>query len=450
MNSECFESSSMLLSDLGLENWLVEQCYSMGISDPTPVQRYCIPKILKGENCIGISQTGSGKTLAFALPILQKLSEDPYGIFALVLTPTRELAIQIAEQFKVIGKPIHLEVSVIIGGMNMVAQGSEINSQPHIMVATPGRLADHLKSSNDFSFKRTRFLVLDEADRLLEGQFTEQLEVIFEALPSQRQTLCFSATMSKNLDELKNISCIKPFVWATESDVSTVEKLEQHYVLVPHMLVKNASLIEVLNNFQGKNPDSSAIIFTKNCKCCQLVSVALHNLGFENVALNSHLKQRERLASISKFKSNKSKLLVATDVASRGLDIPMVDLVINYSVPPVPKNYIHRVGRTARAGKGGLAITFITPREIAPLKRIEDEINTKLTEYKVSDKKVLNILLQVEVAWREAAISVEDEDAEEKKEINKRKEEAMQGTELQENKYKRSKHKQKSNKKIKN
>ncbi|XP_015905371.2 probable ATP-dependent RNA helicase DDX49 [Parasteatoda tepidariorum] len=432
-------------SNLGLLPWLVEQCTSMGITSPTPVQSFCIPKIIASENCIAVSKTGSGKTLAFALPVLQLLAEDPYGVFALVLTPTRELAIQIAEQFRVIGKPINLEVAVIIGGMNMVAQGKEISSKPHIIVATPGRLADHLKSSSDISFKRTKILVLDEADRLLEGQFHDQLEVIFESLPSKRQTLMFSATMSKNLDELKKISCLEPFIWNSESDVSTVKTLEQNYILVPHLMVKNASLVEFINTFQTKHPESSMIVFTKNCKQCQLVSLALRSLGFENVSLNSHLKQWDRLASISKFKSNRSKILVATDVASRGLDIPMVDLVINYNVPVVPKNYIHRVGRTARAGKGGLAITLMTPRDILALKKIEEEINVRLSEHKISDKKILNILLQVEVAWREAEISLEDTEVDRKKKIYEMKEKVLEDPEKTEREFNSQKRKKKRN-----
>ncbi|KAG8187548.1 hypothetical protein JTE90_008434 [Oedothorax gibbosus] len=415
------------LKELGLKRWLIDQCIAMGITDPTPVQCNCIPKILEGKNCIGISQTGTGKTLAFALPMLQKLGEDAYGIFGLVLTPTRELAIQIAEQFQVIGQPMNIQVTTIIGGMNQVTQGGEISNQPHIVVATPGRLADMMDSSYDTFFKRIAFLVMDEADRLLGGQFTDQLDTILKALPKKRQNLIFSATLTKNLEVLQQIATTEPFIWSAEPEVSTVKELNQKYVLVPHAIVRNAHLVQVVDDFQTKHPESSMIIFTKNCAVCQTMSVALKSLGFENVSLNSRLKQKERLAAISQFKSNRTKVLVATDVASRGLDIPMVDLVINFSVPPVPTDYIHRVGRTARAGRGGLAITLLTPRDVPAIQAIEKEINCKLSEYPISEKKVLAITLQVEVAFREAAISLEDDDANEKKQIYQKKQSVLDG-----------------------
>uniref|UniRef100_A0A0K8RGQ5 RNA helicase n=1 Tax=Ixodes ricinus TaxID=34613 RepID=A0A0K8RGQ5_IXORI len=165
--------------DLQLKKWIIDQLNSLGIKKPSPVQQNCIPSILKGKDCIGCAKTGSGKTLAFALPILQKLFEDPYGIFALVLTPTRELAFQISEQFKVIGKAVGLKDCVIVGGMDMVTQGRLLAESPHVVVSTPGRLADHLESCNTFTLGRIKFLVLDEADRLLEGHFNEQLKTIF-------------------------------------------------------------------------------------------------------------------------------------------------------------------------------------------------------------------------------------------------------------------------------
>ncbi|XP_076176358.1 putative ATP-dependent RNA helicase Dbp45A [Ptiloglossa arizonensis] len=418
----------MTFTKLNLSSWIINQCNSMGLKNPTPIQQTCIPKILAGNNCIGCAKTGSGKTLAFALPILQKLSEDPYGIFALILTPTRELAFQIADQFLAIGKSIGLKKCVIVGGMDMVIQGLELSKHPHIVVATPGRLADHLESCDTFSLKRIKFLVLDEADRLLGGHFDDQLKTIFSALPQEKQVLLFSATMTDTLDKVKHITSNKVFIWESKDDsgIATVKELDQYYVLCPSD-VRDSFLVEVVRSFRKTNKDGSIMIFTDTCKHCQLLSMTLNDIGFKNVALHAMIKQKDRLTALSQFKSNHIKILIATDVAARGLDIPTVELVINHIVPNVPKEYIHRVGRTARAGKGGMAITLITPYDIKLLHAIEDTIGTKLTEYKVNDKEIVTIITQISVAKREAEMRLDEADFYEKKMINKRKKLILEG-----------------------
>ncbi|XP_076236495.1 putative ATP-dependent RNA helicase Dbp45A [Calliopsis andreniformis] len=418
----------MTLSELNLSSWIVTQCNSMGLKKPTEIQQNCIPQILAGNDCIGCAKTGSGKTLAFALPILQKLSEDPYGIFALILTPTRELAFQIADQFSAVGKSIGLKKCVIVGGMDMVVQGLELSKHPHIVVATPGRLADHLESCNTFSLKKIKFLVLDEADRLLGGHFDDQLKTIFTALPKQKQILLFSATMTDALDKVKHITSGKVFMWESkdESGIATVKELDQRYVLCPND-VRDSFLVEVIRTFRATNKEGSIMIFTNTCKNCQLLSMTLNDIGFKNVALHAMIKQRSRLEALSQFKSNHVKILIATDVAARGLDIPMVELVVNHIIPNVQKEYIHRVGRTARAGKGGMAISLITPYDIKLLHAIEDAIGTKLTEYKVNDKEIVTIFTQISVAKREAEMKLDETDFYEKKIINKRKKLILEG-----------------------
>ncbi|KAG6803453.1 ATP-dependent RNA helicase DDX49 isoform X1 [Apis mellifera caucasica] len=418
----------MTFAELNLSSWLVQQCTFMGLKYPTPIQQNCIPRILAGTDCIGCAKTGSGKTLAFALPILQKLSEDPYGIFALVLTPTRELAFQIADQFSAIGKSIGLKKCIIVGGMDMVVQGLELSKHPHIVVATPGRLADHLESCNTFSLKQIKFLVLDEADRLLEGYFDDQLKTIFEALPKQKQILLFSATMTDTLHKVKHIVSNKAFIWESkdESGIATVKELNQHYVLCPRD-IRDSFLVEVIRTFRANNKNGSIIIFTDTCKHCQILSMTLNDVGFKNVALHSMVKQKDRLAALVQFKSNHIKILIATDVAARGLDIPTVELIINHIIPNVPKEYIHRVGRTARAGKSGMAITLITPHDIKLLHAIENTIGTKLTEYKINDKEIITILTQISVAKREAEMKLDETNFYEKKIINKRKKLILEG-----------------------
>ena len=418
----------MTFAELKLSSWIVNRCNSMGLKNPTPIQQNCIPQILAGNDCIGCAKTGSGKTFAFALPILQKLSEDPYGIFALVLTPTRELAFQIADQFLAIGKSIGLKKCVIVGGMDMVVQGLELSKHPHIVVATPGRLADHLESCNTFSLKKIKFLVLDEADRLLGGRFDDQLKTIFNALPKQKQILLFSATMTDALEKVKHIASSEVFMWESKDDsgVATVKELDQRYVLCPSD-VRDSFLVEVIRTFRASSKGGSIMIFTDTCKNCQLLSMTLNEIGFKNVALHAMIKQRDRLAALSQFKSTHTKILIATDVAARGLDIPSVELVVNHIIPNVPKEYIHRVGRTARAGKGGMAVSLITPYDIKLLHAVEDAIGTKLTEYKVNDKEIVTILTQISVAKREAEMTLDEKNFYEKKIINKRKKLILEG-----------------------
>nr|KAF7426879.1 hypothetical protein H0235_006573 [Vespula pensylvanica] len=421
-------SNCQSFTDLNLNSWIISQCNSMGLKKPTPIQQQCIPRILAGDNCIGCAKTGSGKTLAFALPILQKLCEDPYGIFALILTPTRELAFQIADQFAAIGKSINLKKCVIVGGMDMMVQGLELAKKPHVVVATPGRLADHIESCNTFSLEKIKFLVLDEADRLLGGSFDEQLKIILPTLSKQKQVLLFSATITDALDKAKHLAPGKIFMWEAkdESGIATVKELDQRYVLCPKDAI-DSFLVEVVRTFRITNETGSIMIFTDTCKNCQLLSMTLNEVGFINVALHAMIKQKERLAALNKFKSNHIKILIATDVAARGLDITGVELVINHTIPNVPKEYIHRVGRTARAGKGGMAISLITPYDIKLLHAIEDIIGTKLIEYKINDEEVVTILTQVSVAKREAEIKLDEADFFEKKIINKRKKLLLEG-----------------------
>ncbi|KAK7888693.1 hypothetical protein WMY93_024253 [Mugilogobius chulae] len=416
-------------SSLGLSDWLVKQCVQLGISKPTAVQQNCVPPILQGRDVLGCAKTGSGKTAAFVLPVLQKLSEDPFGIYCLVLTPTRELAYQIAEQFRVLGKPLGLKDCIIVGGMDMVAQALELSAQPHVVVATPGRLADHIRSSSTFSLSRVQFLILDEADRLLEQgctDFTADLEVILGALPSKRQTLLFSATLTDTLHQLKNIALNKPFFWESQSETRTVEELDQRYILTPEK-VKDAYLVHLIQTFTDQHHDWSIIIFTNTCKSCQVLTMMLREFNFPTISLHSMMKQKQRFANLAKFKASVYRILIATDVAARGLDIPTVQVVINHNTPGLPKIYIHRVGRTARAGRNGVSITLVTQYDIHLVHSIEEQTQTKLKEFSVDEKEVHKILTQVNVKRRECEIKLEATDFDEKKEINKRKQLILEG-----------------------
>eukprot|EP00095_Tigriopus_kingsejongensis_P000465 maker-scaffold217_size252476-snap-gene-1.38 protein:Tk00465 transcript:maker-scaffold217_size252476-snap-gene-1.38-mRNA-1 annotation:"probable atp-dependent rna helicase ddx49" len=414
------------MEGLGLASWIQTQLRAIGLHRATPIQAQCIPAILAGRDVIGCAQTGSGKTLAFALPVLHTLSQDPYGIYALVLTPTRELAFQIADQFRVVGKCIDLQDCVVVGGRDMVTQGQALAKRPHIVIATPGRLADHMESCNTFSLKKIKYLIIDEADRMLGGDYDASLATIFRGLPAQRQTLLFTATITDSLQVLKEATLKDPFFFEDGSKAGTVEKLDQRYVLTPPE-ARDGYLVHVVQLCREKFQRGSIMIFVRTCKECEAIAMMLNQFDYRTVSLHSSKSQRERMAALSQFKSNQVRILVATDLASRGLDIPAIEFVINHDVPSVSKNYVHRVGRTARAGRGGMAITLVTPQDVKLIKAIEALTRTKLVELEVRDDSVAEILTQVNVTKREQEIKLDEQDFDEKRLINKRKRLILKG-----------------------
>ncbi|KAK2092737.1 putative ATP-dependent RNA helicase ddx49 [Saguinus oedipus] len=303
----------------------------------------------------------------------------------------------------------------------MVAQALELSRKPHVIIATPGRLADHLRSSSTFSIKKIRFLVMDETDRLLEQgctDFTVDLETILEAVPACRQTLLFNAMLTDTLRELQGLATNQPFFWEAQAP---------RYLLVPEK-VKDAYLVHLIQCFQDEHEDWSIIIFTNTCKTCQILCMMLRKFSFPTVALHSMMKQKERFADLAKFKSSIYWILIATDVASRGLDISTVQVVINHNTPGLPRIYIHRVGRTAPAGRQGQAITLVTQYDIHLVHGIKEKIKKKLEEFSVEEAKVLQILTQVSsVVRRECEIKLEAAHFDEKKEINKWKQLILEG-----------------------
>jgi len=413
---------------LGISNWILAQLKEIGLNKPTPVQASCIPPILAGRDCVGVAKTGSGKTMAFALPILQTLAEDPYGIYALVLTPTRELAFQIADQFNVIGVGMRLRTCVVVGGRDTHYQSKDLDKRPHVVIATPGRLADHIENNSTFSLGKIKYLVMDEADRLLEGNFDEQLGTIISAIPKSRQTLLFTATNSPVIGATVAACPNNPHVCecAAPDDKATVATLEQRFILTPFE-ARNGYLVQLVLDTREQAKNDSIIIFTKTCKSAELLDRAFKKFGVACSSLHSMKPQRERMSSLSQFKSNQTKVLIATDVASRGLDIPEVELVVNHNVPNAPRDYIHRVGRTARAGRSGRAVTLVTPTQVGLVHAIEAETKVKMQELSMDDTRVAEILVQVNTTVREADMELGEEDWDEKRNINKRKKLLLQG-----------------------
>jgi len=403
----------------------------MSIKAPTEVQAACIPPLLAGRDCIGNAKTGSGKTIAFALPILQRLSVDPYGLFALVLTPTRELAFQIADQFTVLGAPLSVRTAVIVGGMDMIAQAIELNNRPHVIVATPGRLVDHLRSkTGEWDLSRVKFLVLDEADRLLTDTFAEELGYLFENVSRERQTCLFTATWTEAVEKVANAPVKrgkeKPFVHRMTDKIETVSTLEQYYVLVPshvrevylyYLLCHPPESILHLRKEPPEDPKKKqkkktredeeipeqpppTMIFCRKAKTAAYVTHLLQTLQIRTTALHSGLTQRERLNSLSLFRAHVVPVLVSTDVGARGLDIEDVGLVVNWDMPNEAEEYTHRVGRTGRAGKGGVAVSFVTEYDEERVLAVETRINTKLEEMKMKEELVLEELKNVSTAKR--------------------------------------------------
>ncbi|CAA0842132.1 DEAD-box ATP-dependent RNA helicase 36 [Striga hermonthica] len=407
--------ADITFSNLGLAEWAVNTCKALGMKRPTPVQHHCIPKILSGQDVMGLAQTGSGKTAAFALPILHRLAENPFGVFALVVTPTRELAYQLAEQFRALGSGLGLRVAVIVGGMDMINQSQGLMQRPHVVIATPGRIKVLIEQNPDIPavFSNTKFLVLDEADRVLGVNFEEELRVIFQCLPKNRQTLLFSATMTSNLQTLLELSANKAYFYAAYEGFKTVESLKQQYVFIPKN-VKDVYLLHILYKMEEMSV-RSAIIFVSTCRGCELLSLLLEQLDFEVAALHSHKSQSLRLSALHKFKSGQVPILLATDVANRGLDIPTVDLVINYDIPRYPEDYVHRVGRTARAGRGGLALSFVTQNDVDLVHEIEAVIGKQLDKFDCKEKEVLeDNITKVYKARRVATMKMMDDGFEDK------------------------------------
>ena len=388
LNGKVVDSKASFAT-LEVAPWLIASLAAMEIKRPTGIQKGCIPKILEGQDVIGGSRTGSGKTVAFTVPILQRWAEDPVGIYAVILTPTRELALQMFEQIKAISAPQSLKPILITGGSEMRSQALALSKRPHVVIATPGRLADHIQTSGEdttIGLRRVKVVVLDEADRLLAsgpGSMLSDVETCLNALPPsyERQTCLFTATLTPEVMALKALprgKCRPPvFVCEVDtSDLAVPPTLKQTYLQVPltYREVYLHILLLTARNFAKK----SIIIFCNRTATANLLERLLRLLEHRVTSLHSLLAQRDRTDNLARFRASAARLLVATDVASRGLDIPEVDLVVNYDVPRNPDDYIHRVGRTARAGKKGEAITLVGQRDVALFLAIEGRIGVKM------------------------------------------------------------------------
>ena len=345
---------------------------------PTPIQAKAIPLVLDGFDLLGIAQTGTGKTAAFTLPLLHNLEDDDLRpgsrcARALILVPTRELALQISQSIKTYGRHLHMRHAVVMGGVGKRPQADALRRGVDILIATPGRLMD-LMDRGDISLRETEYLILDEADRMLDMGFIADVRKIVAALPEQRQTLLFSATMPKEIAQLARQILFEPERVEIASKTVAVDRIEQH---VHHLdaSAKRSKLIELL-----AAPElEKVIVFTRTKHGADKVVKHLSRGGIGAEAIHGNKSQNARQRALENFRHGRSRVLVATDIASRGIDIDDVTHVINYELPNVPECYIHRIGRTARAGAAGMAISFCDVSERSHLRSIERLIKRPLT-----------------------------------------------------------------------
>ncbi len=345
---------------------------------PTPIQARAIPELLAGKDILGIAQTGTGKTAAFALPILHQLARKrannrPCSPRALVLAPTRELAIQIGEEFRAYGKDLHLRQTVIFGGVGQRPQVNALNRGVEIVIATPGRLLD-LMGQGRLGLEAVEFLVLDEADRMLDMGFIHDVRRIVAKLPAKRQSLLFSATMAAEIGRLSGEILVDPVRVEVSRQATPIERIEQS---VFHVDAKGKG--DLLADILADPALSRVIVFARTKHRANRVAERLGKCGVAAEAIHGNKSQGARQRALKRFRAGEARVLVATDIAARGIDIDNVTHIINYELPNEPESYVHRIGRTARAGAGGIAFSFCDATERGYLRDIERLIRLRLT-----------------------------------------------------------------------
>ncbi|MGL4311405.1 MAG: DEAD/DEAH box helicase [Paracoccaceae bacterium] len=355
---------------LSLNPQILANLATLGLTTPTPIQTQAIPHVLEGRDLMGLAQTGTGKTAAFGLPLLHKLMQigkrpNPKQARALILAPTRELATQIAENIQNFAKGTPVRTYRVVGGASINVQADRLSRGIDILVATPGRLID-LLDRRAVNLAETRYLVLDEADQMLDLGFIHALRRIARLLPEQRQTMLFSATMPKLMEELSTAYLKDPVKVQVSPPGKAADKIEQgvHFV-------NQGDKARLLSDYISKHPDELALVFGRTKHGSEKLMKLLDSWGYKVGSIHGNKSQGQRERTLAAFRSGEIKVLVATDVAARGIDIPGVRHVYNYDLPNVPENYVHRIGRTARAGAEGRAVAFCSPAELGELRAIE-------------------------------------------------------------------------------
>ncbi len=354
--------------NLGIAPNILEMLERLKFTIPTPIQEKCIPAAVEGKDLVGVAQTGTGKTLAFAVPMIQRALAGKQG---LVVVPTRELALQVDSVFREVGTALGIRTAVLIGGESIGRQFQALRRHPQILIVTPGRLVDHLEQKT-VTLKQIATLVLDEADRMLDMGFAPQLKRIISALPKERQTLLFSATMPANIVRIAQEYLKLPTRVEIAPSGTTVEKVTQELFFVekpdkPRLLEK------ILGEYRG-----SVLVFSRTKHGAKRIAASVRNLGYAAAELHSNRSLGQRKEAMDGFRNGRYRVLVATDIAARGIDVQGIELVLNYDLPQSSEDYVHRIGRTARAGGVGHAISFATPDERNDVRDIERLIRSVL------------------------------------------------------------------------
>ncbi|HUG93394.1 MAG TPA: DEAD/DEAH box helicase [Planctomycetaceae bacterium] len=370
--------TTALFTELPLSAPLQQAIAAAGYHTPTPIQAAAIPQVLAGRDLLGCAQTGTGKTAAFALPILHQLERDrrpavPRRPRVLVLSPTRELAAQIAESFETYGRNVDFRQAVIFGGVGQSPQVQALTRGVHVLVATPGRLLD-LMAQGHLRLDRVEVLVLDEADRMLDMGFLPALRRILAALPDRRQSLFFSATMPREVAELAGSLLVDPACIAVTPPSSTVASIEQCV-----LFVEPGTKSERLRDLLAGSELAQVLVFTRTKRRADVVARQLRAAGIDADAIHGDKTQSARSRALLRFRAGRTRVLVATDLAARGLDVDGISHVINYDLPREPESYVHRIGRTGRAGASGVAFSFCEPGEAGLLRAIERETGRSLS-----------------------------------------------------------------------
>lgn len=347
---------------LGIAPNLLDALKKLDFNEPTPIQIKAIPLGIQGQDLVGIAQTGTGKTLAFAIPMLQRIGAVKGR--GLVLLPTRELAIQVEEAMHKLGGRFGLRTAVLIGGASMNLQTRALGKNPHVIIATPGRLIDHMQQGT-VRLDNVKILVLDEADRMLDMGFAPQINKILAVIPRDRQTMLFSATMPVEISHIASRHMKLPVRVEVAPAGTTAERVEQELFVVQKN-DKLRLLQKLLEEYHG-----TVLVFSRTKHGARKIAHSVHGMGHSVTEIHSNRSLRQRREALDGFKSGKYRILVATDIAARGIDVTGIELVINFDLPDKAEDYVHRIGRTARAGKAGKAISFATPDQGSDIRQIE-------------------------------------------------------------------------------
>ncbi|MDF7637622.1 DEAD/DEAH box helicase [Leuconostocaceae bacterium ESL0958] len=391
----------MKFSELGLSDAILQSIQAHGYEEATPIQEKTIPLTLAGRDVIGQAQTGTGKTAAFGLPILEKIDLDDQNIQAVIISPTRELAIQTADELKKLGSDKHVNVQVVFGGADIRQQIRGLKSKPQILVGTPGRLLDHINRKTA-KLGNVRTLVLDEADEMLNMGFLDDIEAIIAAVPDQRQTLLFSATMPAGIKRIGVQFMTNPEHVQIAAKQLTTDLVDQYFIKVRHEEKFDA----LTRTIDIQNP-SLGIVFGRTKRRVEEVARGLEARGYKAAGLHGDLTQQMRSRVLAQFKSHEINLLVATDVAARGLDVKDVSHVYNFDIPQDPESYVHRIGRTGRAGAHGTSVTLVAPNEMDYLRAIEELTKKRMTPMQPATLQEAR-LGRINASLKEAVATMQD------------------------------------------